>query len=168
MLGCDDQGVMDRGTTGTTPAAATALLLGLLLLPILTACGGGSEEPTGPDTGEDVLSFEPIAGTWAGSGTYGEDDTPFTITELEIGSEAAVGHSIGSMSWHDSQTSCEGQLIALDVDGSTYTVLTSSVECSTEGGGRLDEGLEVLLDHLPDLGQIQFETNISSGTLQRA
>lgn len=167
MLECDDRGARDRGTTGTTPVAATALLLGLLLLPSLTACGGGSEEATGPDSDEQVLSFEPIAGTWAGSGTYGEDDTPFTITELEIGSEAAVGDSIGSMSWHDSQESCDGELVALDVDGATYTVLTASVECSTEEGGRLDEGQEVLLDHLPAQGQIQFETDISSGTLQR-
>lgn len=147
---------------------AAVLVVASLATPLLAGCGGGDEGgPTDP-AADAMLSFEPIQGAWEGSGTFG-DDVPFTITTFELGEQAAVGDSIGRAAWESAGASCTATLLARDSDPeqNSYTIQISIDEC-TSAAAAIDEGKDIILNHLPGSELIDFEsTGSSSGTLRR-
>lgn len=168
MIDLDPQAPRPKTASGALRRAAV-LVAATLVTPLLAGCGGEGDGggPTGPDPGP-MLSFEPIQGGWEGTGTFG-NDVPFTITTFEVGDEAAPSDSIGHAAWESGGDSCTATLLARDSDpeANSYTVQISIDEC-TAAAAAIDEGKDIILDHLPGSELINFEsTGSSSGTLRR-
>lgn len=143
------------------------------------ACGGGDPVQGPTESGESpLLSFEQIAGAWAGWGVEprgeGESDDIWFWIRANFSSSARQGSVIGTIQYGgvnsaaDTPAFCEGNWIAEDADDPVFRV----VERITSGDcpdGRVvltlnPETAELSYDFAPDGGQTFLE---AEGTLVR-
>lgn len=98
-----------------------------IALTLFGGCGGGPAGPMQvipPDQTPTPLDFSAIAGTWTGPGTFTSpsESGGFTLT-LELQAVAQRGAIVGTaaVDW-DSGERCGSDLLAMEVEGTLYTV----------------------------------------------